>query len=318
MTIGIAATGPNAGLAVYLALAAVERVASGAIGGFATLAVIDRQGRLHRASTQRGGTRTLFIETEHTGVPPPPVIASASFAALMSSGPERPVPLDQFVAADPRAGLVTGHRLPNAACVTGRPLNIEVLERLRGGHTAQAAVDPVLDADPDADAGVIAVDLQGRLYARNSARVARRTDLGHARREHPEAGAVVEILHNAMSPSGSVAALAADIALETMVPYYRADGTVTVRAGTPVTLGPAHRVLVDASGTVFRIETTDQRILAGLHNCAAIYLAAEVVRDGRLIGHTVTEPNVVVEDGLIVTLSGQAEVGVAYRSGPEL
>lgn len=316
MTIGIAATGPNAGLAVYLALAAVERVASGAIGGFAAFAAIDREGRLHRASTQRGGTRTLFIETECTGVPPPPAIAAAPFAAVMSSGPERPVPLDQFVAADPGAGLVTGHRLPNAACVSGRPLNIEVLERLGRGLAAQAAVDEVMDADPDADAGVIALDRQRRLYARNSARVARRTDLGHARREDAETGAVVEVLHNAIFPSGSMAALAADIALEAMAPRYCADGTFTVRAGTPVALGQAHRVLLDASGAAFRVETTDPRILTGLHNCAALYLAAEVVRDGQVIGHTVTEPNVVVEDGRILTLSGQAEVGVGYRAGP--
>jgi hypothetical protein len=39
MTIGIAACGPNAGLAIYRSLCAVDRVSIGRIGGFTTFAV---------------------------------------------------------------------------------------------------------------------------------------------------------------------------------------------------------------------------------------------------------------------------------------
>jgi hypothetical protein len=40
MTIGIAARGPNAGLAIYRNLRALERVSTGSIGGAATFAAI--------------------------------------------------------------------------------------------------------------------------------------------------------------------------------------------------------------------------------------------------------------------------------------
>ena len=60
MTIGIAVTGPDAGLAAFEALRAVERVSRGAIGGFVSFVAIGAEGSLLRAQTQRGGTRTLF------------------------------------------------------------------------------------------------------------------------------------------------------------------------------------------------------------------------------------------------------------------
>lgn len=313
MTIGIAAHGRNAGLAVLRALAAVEKVATGSIGGYAVFAAIDAEGVLYRAETQRGGTATLFVDGETTGAAPPNAAAVARTAGLMSSGPDRPTPLDQFVPAVPGVGLVTGHRLPNAAGVSGRPLNLDILDRLAAEANARAAVDTVLDANTEADAGVIAVDAHGRIYARNSARVSQRPDIGHARREDPETGAVVEVLHNAIFPIRSLAALAAEIALDAMVPRDRVDGSVIVSAGVEVVPGDDNRVVVDAAGTVLRVETTDHRVTRGHHNCAAIYIGARVVHDGHILGHTLFEPNVVVEDGCIVSMSGQSSMCIGYR-----
>lgn len=314
MTIGIAASGPGAGLAVFRALAAVERVAEGAIGGFAVFVVIDAAGTVHRAETQRGGTATLFTDGEATGVAPPPIVAEARIAGVMSSGPDRPEPLEQFLPARSGVGLVTGHRLPNAIGPRGRPLNIEVLERLAAGDDARTAVETVLDSDPEADAGVIAVDATGHVHGANSARVARRPDLGHARRSDPAGAAVVEVLHNAIHPVAAIAELAACVALDSMFPPLRSDGHITITAGTPLTGSDDCRVHVDADGTVQRIETTDRRILTGRHNCAAIQLGADILHDGRLLGHTVFEPNVVVEDGRIVTLSGRTTIRIDYRN----
>jgi hypothetical protein len=90
MTIGIAAHGPNAGLAVYRSLRATERVGAGSIGGFAAFGAISADGKLMRYETQRGGTSTLFIEGEITGTDPPPDVATAASAAVISSGPDRP------------------------------------------------------------------------------------------------------------------------------------------------------------------------------------------------------------------------------------
>src|SRR5437870_4273275 len=107
MTIGIAAHGSNAGLAVYKSLRAAERVGSGSIGGFATFAAITASGKLLRHATQRGGTSTLFLDGEITGTEPPSEVAAAPSAAVISSGPERPE-LEKLLTADPVAGLVTG------------------------------------------------------------------------------------------------------------------------------------------------------------------------------------------------------------------
>jgi hypothetical protein len=314
MTIGIAAYGPNAGLAVFHALEVVERFASGAIGGFAAFAAIGSDGVLYRAETQRGGTRTLFVEGETTGLPPTGVIAEANAAALMSSGPDRPAPLSDYVPGDVRAGLVTGHRLPNAAGFGGCAVNLEVLDRLRAGHDARSAVDDVLDADPACDAGLIAVDLSGGVYGRNSARVDRRPDLGRARCEDRESGAVIVVLHNAITPIAS-ALVAAQIGLAVMVPPPIADGFVRLRSGVPVTGGTGNRVHVDAEGNATRIETTDARVVNGRHNCAVIYLGAEVVCGGVVLGLTLFEPNCVVEDGRIVSLNGSANMRIGFHRG---
>ena len=149
MTIGIAVTGDGAGLAAFRALEAVERVARGAIGGFVSFVVISEGGALLRAETQRGGTSTLFVEGERTGATPPPAVADARFAALMSSGPDRPTPLAQFTPGDAAHGLVTGHRLPNMpGDGTDRPLNEAVLARLVAGADPRQAVETELAQHP--------------------------------------------------------------------------------------------------------------------------------------------------------------------------
>jgi len=314
MTIGMAASGPRAGQAVFDALRAVEGVASGAIGGFASFVAITASGEMVRAETQRGGTRTLFTDAETTGTAPPEKVANAVLAGVLSSGPDRPVPLSQFVPADPAVGLITGHRLPNADGAAGIPLNLETLEHLRSGLDPKAAIDAVLRANPAADAGIIAADRHGRIHARNSERVAKRPDLGHARRERLDVGAVVEVLHNAITPVGPLAALAADVAMETMRPTWRADGWIVVDAGTAVALGDAPMVLVDDHMVARRIVTVDPGLLDGGRNGAAIYLHALVEQDGRILGRTVAEANVTVEDRRIVSMRGQTSLRLPFQA----
>jgi hypothetical protein len=317
MTIGIAAWGPDAGHAVFEALKVAEKVGRGSIGGFAVFVAITRDGRVIRAETQRGGTATLFLQGETTGANPPGDAGTAPLAAVMSSGPDRPEPLAQFVVADGRAGLVTGHRLPNAAAVSGRPLNAEILEMMRAGAAPADAVRQVLEANPHADAGVIAASPGGDIWAQNSQRVARRPDLGAARRVHPgtddRASAIIEVLHNAMFPTASLAPLVADIGLERMVPASRATGWVIVRAGTPLAAADENAVQVGDDMVVARVLTSDHRIVTGRWNCAAIYLGSAVRQGSRLVGHTLLEPNVMVEDGTILSLSGQKEMRLGYR-----
>lgn len=182
MTIGIAAYGPGAGGAVFEALRVAERAGLGSIGGFAVFAAIADDGAVLCGQTQRGGTSTLFLDGEITGAAPPDRVAAARIAAAISSGPDRPEPLGQFLAVDGAIGIVTGHRLPNQPGASGRPLNAEVLSLIGSGLSPEDALDRVLANNPEADAGMIAVALDGSVAARNARRVERRSDLGAARR----------------------------------------------------------------------------------------------------------------------------------------
>jgi hypothetical protein len=64
--------------------------------------------------------------------------------------------------------------LPNGMSVAGELLNLEVLDRLLIGQSAQKAVDGVTERNPEADVGLIAVDRSGEVWSRNSERVRRR------------------------------------------------------------------------------------------------------------------------------------------------
>ncbi|MCD0502879.1 DUF6963 family protein, partial [Bordetella petrii] len=142
MTIGIAASGPRAGAAVRAALLGAELLGRGAIGGFAVYAVLDQDGVLHHCQTQRGGVGQLDM---------PSAWLDARVAAAISSGPDRPEPLAQFLPGANGVGLVTGHRLPNRAGRDGVPLNQAVLARLARGQEPRQAVDAVMTANPEVD-----------------------------------------------------------------------------------------------------------------------------------------------------------------------
>lgn len=314
MTIGIAASGPGAGLAVWRALRAVERVGRGAIGGFVSLAAIGADGRLHRAEVQRGGAAALFGRDAPDAVPE--TIAAAPLAGLMSSGPDRPEPLAQFVPADPAAGLVTGHRLPNVAGSSGLPLNEEVLRRLRAGDDPRAAVEAVLARNPAADAGVIALDRRGGLFAAETPLVLARGDRGAATRRLRPGGPVAAALHNAVLPHRPLAALAVEVALDAMEPDDATSGTVLLRAGAPLKLGPAPAYLVDAAGReVTRIVVADPRYLEGEWGLGlghAVELRGEA--DGRPLGRAAYEPYMVVAGGRLRSADGAGSLPIPVRS----
>ena len=310
MTLALAATGPRAGGALFAALQAVEQVGSGSLGGFCSLAALAEDGRILRATTQRGGTRTLFLAGERTGVAPPDPYAHARCAALISSGPERPEPLEAFVAASP-TGLVTGHRLPQTHGLSGLPYNLEALQRMERGESPQEAVETVLGANPEGDVGLIALHcLSGDLYAANSARVQRRTDRAGEIRRAGEAA--VAVLLNAIHPPESLAALAVETALGEMSPFPRVEGFLQARTGLALVLGEAEAVEIDAAGNARLLHTRDPRLLEGERNAAALYLGAAVMREGRCVGRVLEEPNCLLRDGRILRLNGQETATVAY------
>jgi hypothetical protein len=314
MTIGIAARGPNAGLAVFRSLRASERVGTGSIGGFATFAVITTDGKLLRHETQRGGTSTLFIEGEVTGTEPPPEVAAATRAAVISSGPDRPQP-EKFLSADPLAGLVTGHRMPIAMGVDGVAVNQQVLDLMKEGKAAQIAVDIVLDRNPKVDAGLIAIDRNGEVYGRNSARVLRRPDLAEARASRE--GASVIVFYNAIRPHTVLAALVTEIALDTMLGIPKPDGQITVNAGIPVIAGRLTAIHCDADGVATHLTTDELGVLTGRGIVTGICLGSPVYRDSKLIGRTMLETIIAFENGKLVSLGGQKFFSFDYRKVAE-
>lgn len=313
MTIGIAVRGPGAGLATFRALAAVEKVGRGAIGGFVSFVAITANGELLRAETQRGGTATLFTDGERTGVEPPSDIANAPLAGLMSSGPDRPAPLSQFTPAAPNVGIVTGHRLPNMPDTDGVALNQAVLARMQAGEPAARAAGLVLEQNPDADAGIIALGLDGEAFAGNSAHVQRRGDLGQALISNASTGTVVAILHNAIHPHPALADLAASVAFDVMDPADRAELLIEIAAGTSIELGDTNAVEIDDDGRAIKITVTQSSWLGPSRDGAVIDFAALVRRKGSAIGHTIDEPYCVVRKGRLISLSGRDRMTIGVR-----
>jgi hypothetical protein len=312
MTIAIGAYGANAGLAIFKALQAAEAVGEGAIRGFVMLAVITPEGSLKRYETQRGGTRTLFTDGETTGVEPPEEVQRAIAAALISSGPDRPHPLSQFLAADAKAGLVTAHRVPQGPSVNDIPLNVEVLNALNAGKSAQEATESVLAQNPHADVGFITIDTHGNLYLQNAPRVQKRLDLGGAYRECESTGAKLAVLHNAIEPHASLAPLVADLGFRQMVEGNPIMGWVMLSADTPVVYGEVDALEVDMEGKVEQVITSDRTFTDRSRSGVAIYLHSLVRQNGQVIGKTLFEPICVVDQGRILTMSGQSQLRMSY------
>lgn len=299
MTIGIAATGPWAGAGVLAGLRAVEAVGRGAIGGFVSLAVLSADQDLLRAETQNGGAGALFDG------PPPTSILKAPFAALISSGPDRPPPLSQFVAAAPGVGLVTGHRFPHIAAEGGQALNAQVLGAMQRGASAQGAIDAIIAAHPGHDAGFIALSAGGALGIGNMPAVLRLANQGAGVSEDPVLGARVATLYNAILPEALAAVVANAVALDEMRQHTAEVVTITLAAGTALDVGPAAEIHVDSALAATRVfhpaATVSQTETAfGLGD------GVRVLQQGRVIGTLGLEPFLIVHNGTIASLDGKA------------
>lgn len=312
MTLAIGVSGKNAGSAVFEAMKAVEKIASGSIGGFATFTAISFDGLLYRSETQRGGSSTLFSDGIKLLCSPPPEVAKCPFAAIITSGPDRLPPLSKFITADPHAGIVTGHRSPHTKSIDGEPLNVEILEMLKKGKSPQIAVDTVLDRNPQSDAGFIALDITGNIYSRNSARVDARPDVGVWRISSESGDTKINVLHNAMFPSFSreslISHLAAEIALSASIGIKAPTAEITLKAGVSVELGTEDAVYCTRDGYISKVVTADPFLVSGQTEAALLYLGTSVFMDGEFLGRIAFEPLVTLENGVVVRANGKEEI----------
>lgn len=305
MTIGIAISGPGAVACALAALRAVEAVGRGAIGGFVSLVAISN-GQLLDASVQDGGSEALL------GGGLPEAFNDARLAALMSSGPNRPEPLIQFTPGDAEVGLITGHRLPNMPGPAGIPPNIVALEAMRRGATAAEAVGRALHSAPDADAGLIGLELGGNIGIANSRSVARRDDLGGVVHSDPITGLRIGVLHNSIFPHRVLAELAVVAAVD----YAAPEDAFTAQArivGHSVTVGSTRALDVDASGEIVGITVSEPIWLSPSWEGSPVERGDPVMFGGREIGRVVREVYCRLEEGRIVGTRGGGDY-VAWRS----
>lgn len=297
MTIGLAAYGPRAGEGILAGLAAVEKVGRGAIGGFVSLAAITETGDVLRAETQTSGQTSLQDN------PNLAAISAAPWAALISSGPNRPEPLAAFVWADAEVGLVTGHRMPQLPDPEGHPLNARVGEMMRAGNSPQAAIDAIVAGHPNADAGFLALSRQGEFGLGNTAHVLARRDLGQhiAHREKLWAAA----LHNSIQPQRPLALLAVEAALDAMEAQ-PTQSWVTIPSGIPVAHGTKSEVWIDKAGRAERIlhihpPPNSDEWSFGLGDWVP------VAGENGICGVLGYEPYMVQRDGRLLTIDGAQE-----------
>jgi hypothetical protein len=296
VTIGIAAFGRCAGRAILEGLAAAERIGCGAIGGFVSFAVLRADGVLLRAQTQTNGSAGLGSLPEE--------MLAAPLAALMSSAANRPEPLAQFVAGADRVGLVTGHRFPHMPGGSGVPLNQEVLARMQAGAAPAASVASVIAANPEVDAGVIAIGPDGRTGSADARRLRRLPDRGSVTLGSRRAGAVVAVRHNGIRPARGMAWVVAETTAAAMQVKAVPDRWIELRAGIDVFPGEWDRIVVDERGAATRLEVSGG-LGAGTRHIG-MGGSAPIFLDGRTVGFAAYEPFLVVRDGRLVSIDGEA------------
>lgn len=304
MTIGIAAVGPNAGSAILQALSAVEKIGSGAIGGFVSFVAI-HDGRVLRAQTQIGGATAILAQDL------PPSLLKARIAALMSSGPNRPEPLAQFTPADAEVGLVTGHRLPNTLTPDGMALNEQVLELIRSGVSPENAVANIVAKHPTIDAGVIAVTTDGDIAFADTDYVARFFDAGRALLcSDLDPFTKAAVVHNAIQPWRGLAMMTAQTALNVMDPPDRFDRTIKLQAGQMVRKGECNGIR-EINGA-FEICVENEAFLRGRHDLG-LGPRVPIERNGQTIGFAVYEPYLSIRNGTLMTIDGATQFDLPIR-----
>ncbi|MFC4670462.1 DUF6963 family protein [Seohaeicola nanhaiensis] len=279
MTIGIAAYGSGAGRAVLNGVLATEVLGCGSIGGFVVVSFLDDQGLHRQFSGQRGGIAALGA---YDG------LTEARCAAVISSGPDRPEPLSQFLAGDGMA-LVTGHRLPQRPGASGKPLNLSALERIRHGQAPQDAVRAELDENAEADCGLIAVTSDGRIGFANSARVRRRADLIEAyRSEHGRGYALLGNSIHFNRPRQTVTAIG-DLIWSTLAGNNSGCFLAQLARPVPVSAADEDRIDLDETGDVLRIARADPWWPASPGVVTVVYSRTPVWQGGRQVGTCITE-----------------------------
>jgi hypothetical protein len=280
MTIGIAVTGKHAVVHALRVLRCAEILGSGSIGGFAVLAVMAEDGTVHYRQTQDGGSHALELD---------PAWLNYQRAALISSGPHRPEPLQQFLPSLPGIALMTGHRLPNRPTPTGLPLNQLALQALQQGCSPEQAIQNTVAAYPEYDAGLMTVTADGHIAYANTERVARRPDQHHGAQQYQDKKVAVMLNSIFFAPhlTPHIASLLCDVAWQEPAPSSQTGvRLLTVPDHCPLLPAPHDQIVVDPiTATVQCIYTADPFVQHAEGRCVAIQGGCTAVTtDGHVLG----------------------------------
>ncbi|MDO5603689.1 MAG: hypothetical protein Q4G25_00875 [Paracoccus sp. (in: a-proteobacteria)] len=288
MTIGIAAFGAQAGRAVAEGLLAAELLGRGAIRGFAVFSILDAEGRHHQRAVQDGGIAALTLPADWM---------QARHAAVISSGPNRPEPLSQFLPGADGVGLVTGHRLPNAPGRDGRALNLAALHDMAG-------LPALLAAHPEHDAGLIALSATGQITLGNTARVMRRGDLGQALRTGPGWGCGMlcnSIFHD---PAHQLAAAVGAVTEAMLTGQPGTWRIARLAAPVPILPATADRLDLDETGRITAIHSANPAACGDAARLTVVQDRTPVTRAGHPTGHAASELFARIRNGRAHPLPG--------------
>ncbi len=183
---------------------------------------------------------------------------------------------------------------------------------MRAGASVERAVERVIAANPDVDAGIIALSIDGAAHAADTPHVQRRGDAGHALLRSQNGEAAVAVLHNAIRPFRPLASLAAEVAMDEMMPDDRPDAWITFKSGVPLTTGTVNAVDVADDGSVSAIVVEDRKFLGGRWSLGMGY-ETRVLRRQQPIATMLYEPYMVVQDGRLLLVDGQSLLAVPIR-----
>ena len=127
---------------------------------------------------------------------------------------------------------------------------------------------------------------------------------------------MVETLQNSIKPYPSLAATAADLALETMRGEPQPTGWFTINAGIPVELGEAAGIEVDGADMAVRLIITDPLVMKGKHLCAPLTVGSPVQHRGVKLGDMLWEPLMELDDAHVVSIISQRSLKMPYTSDP--
>lgn len=198
---------------------------------------------------------------------------------------------------------MTGHRLPNMPGPSGKPPNIVALEAMRAGVSGAGAIAKALAENPEADAGLIAMDLDGNITLANTELVARRDDIGAALADDPASGLRIGILHNSIYPHSALADVAVAAALDAARPEDAFTGEARL-VGNMVTLGRQRALDLASDGGIASIFVDDPVWLGPVWEGSVVLRGDPVTVGNQKVGRIVREVYCRLENGRIVGARG--------------